>query len=232
MVPAYSVKVPRVSTYSGYRHVNSPFAYGAFTLSGRLSQNRSARLSESIPRSEPQDARTLVWALPISLAATFGITCCFLFLRLLRCFSSPGSPCIPMDSVCSDGGPLRRVSPFRYLRINGYLLLPEAFRSLSRLSSALSAKASTIRSFMHDQRDLKDGFFQVHTCIALHALVFGQFFCFVFFKVCNHYTVSCYNNYLGCLDQDILIFSISYMRFSRYIAKQIFYALEACFHKL
>ncbi len=77
MVPAYSVKVPRVSTYSGYRHVNSPFAYGAFTLSGRLSQNRSAKLIESIPRSEPQHARTLVWALPISLAATFGITVVF-----------------------------------------------------------------------------------------------------------------------------------------------------------
>ena len=70
MVPAYSVKVPRVSTYSGYRLVNSPFAYGAFTLSGRLSQNRSAKLIESIPRSEPQHARTLVWALPVSLAAT------------------------------------------------------------------------------------------------------------------------------------------------------------------
>ena len=83
MVPACSVKVPRVSTYSGSRHVNSPFAYGAFTLSGRLSQNRSARLIESIPRSEPQDARTLVWALPFSLAATHRITCCFLFLRLL-----------------------------------------------------------------------------------------------------------------------------------------------------
>ena len=38
------------------------------------------------------------------------------------------------------------VSPFRYLRIDGYLLLPAAFRSLSRLSSALSAKASTLRS--------------------------------------------------------------------------------------
>ena len=43
-----------------------------------------------------------------------------------------------------------RVSPFRDLRINGYLLLPEAFRSLSRLSSALSAKASTLRSFTLD----------------------------------------------------------------------------------
>ena len=39
------------------------------------------------------------------------------------------------------------VSPFRHLRITGYLLLPEAFRSLSRLSSALSAKASTLRPY-------------------------------------------------------------------------------------
>ena len=77
----------------------------------------------------------------------FGNRFFFLFLRLLRCFSSPGSLCMTMDSSCSDGGLLRQVSPFRYLRIIGYLLLPEAFRSLSRLSSALSAKASTLRSF-------------------------------------------------------------------------------------
>ena len=50
------------------------------------------------------------------------------------------------------------VSPFRNLRINGYLLLPEAFRSLSRLSSALSAKASTLRSFQHNQLDSECGF--------------------------------------------------------------------------
>ena len=77
MVPAYSVKVSRVSTYSGFRLVILSFAYGAFTLSGWLSQNHSATLDESIMRSEPQDARTLVWALPISLAATFGITVVF-----------------------------------------------------------------------------------------------------------------------------------------------------------
>ena len=77
MVPACSVKVPRVSTYSGYRHVNSPFAYGAFTLSGRLSQNRSARIVESIVRSEPRDARIPVWALSISLAATLEIDVSF-----------------------------------------------------------------------------------------------------------------------------------------------------------
>ena len=77
MVPACSVKVPRVSTYSGYRHVNSSFAYGAFTLSGRLSQNRSAKLVESIMRSEPRNARTPVWPLSLSLAATHKIDVSF-----------------------------------------------------------------------------------------------------------------------------------------------------------
>ena len=57
------------------------------------------------------------------------------------------------------------VSQFRDLRINGYLLLPEAYRSLSRLSSALSAKASTLRSFLFDLPD----------CIALRQAVLSQF---------------------------------------------------------
>ena len=43
------------------------------------------------------------------------------------------------------------VSPFRYLRIKAYLQLPVAFRSLSRLSSALSAKASALRSSLLNQ---------------------------------------------------------------------------------
>ena len=77
MVPASSHKVPRVSWYSGYRLADSLFAYGAFTLSGWLSQNHSAKLVRSIPRSEPQGARTLVWALSISLAATLEIDVSF-----------------------------------------------------------------------------------------------------------------------------------------------------------
>ena len=76
-----------------------------------------------------------------------GNRCFFLFLTLLRCFSSGGSLCMTMDSSCSDGGLLRRVSPFRNPWIKGYLLLPMAYRSLSRLSSALSAKASAPCSF-------------------------------------------------------------------------------------
>ena len=71
----------------------------------------------------------------------------FLFLRVLRCFSSPGSLPYTMDSCMDDRGLLCRVSPFGHPRIKGYLLLPAAFRSLSRPSSALSAKASALRSF-------------------------------------------------------------------------------------
>ena len=81
MVPAPSIKVPRVSMYSGSRHADSSFAYGAFTLSGWLSQNHSAKTHESIPRSEPRDARIPVWALPFSLAATH---------RIILIFSSSG----------------------------------------------------------------------------------------------------------------------------------------------
>src|SRR3954463_5107464 len=39
----------------------------------------------------------------------------------------------------------RRVSPFGHPRITAYVRLPEAFRSLSRPSSPVHAKASTVR---------------------------------------------------------------------------------------
>ena len=77
---------------------------------------------------------------------------CFLLLRLLRCFSSPGSLPYVMDWRMDTWGLLKWVSPFRNLRIITYLQLPVAYRSLSRLSSALSAKASTLRSFLLNLR--------------------------------------------------------------------------------
>ena len=73
MVPAHSIKVSRVSMYSGSCHVRSPFTYGALTLYGRSFQDRSVRLAESIMQSEPRSARTPVWPLSISLAATLEI---------------------------------------------------------------------------------------------------------------------------------------------------------------
>ena len=77
MVPACSHKVSRVSWYSGSRLADSSFAYGAFTLSGWLSQNHSAKLVRSFLQSEPRNARIPVWALSISLAATLEITVVF-----------------------------------------------------------------------------------------------------------------------------------------------------------
>ena len=71
----------------------------------------------------------------------------FLFLRLLRCFSSAGSLRMTMDSSYGTWSLSMWVSPFGYLRLTGYVLLTAAFRSLSRPSSAPSARASTLRSF-------------------------------------------------------------------------------------
>ena len=51
-----------------------------------------------------------------------------------------------MDSLYVGGVLLRRVSPFGNPRIGAYLRLPVAYRSLSRPSSALSAKAFPLRS--------------------------------------------------------------------------------------
>ena len=87
MVPALSIKVSRVSMYSGSCHVPHIFTYGAFTLSGRSFQDRSVNIWESIMQSEPRNARISVWALPLSLAATHRID---KELKFLFSFSSSG----------------------------------------------------------------------------------------------------------------------------------------------
>ncbi len=60
--------------------------------------------------------------------------CCSLFLRVLRCFSSPRSP-------HNHGNISSRywVPPFGNPRVKGYLHLTVAYRSLSRPSSPLRA---------------------------------------------------------------------------------------------
>ena len=77
MVSAPSHRVSRVPWYSGSCQVSSDFGYGALTLSGRLFQSRSPVVAESLLQSEPRDARITVWALPRSLAATYGIDVSF-----------------------------------------------------------------------------------------------------------------------------------------------------------
>src|SRR6476620_673211 len=55
---------------------------------------------------------------------------------------APVSLCIQERVTRHDS---RRVSPFGHPRITAYVRLPEAFRSLSRPSSPVHAKASTVR---------------------------------------------------------------------------------------
>ena len=97
----------------------------------------------------PQPRRIIppVWPLPRSLATTCGIS--------VDVFSSPyldvSVQAVPhvhlFDSMHVTGVLLQWVSPFGNLRIIGYLLLPEAYRSLSRPSSAPDAKAFPLRSY-------------------------------------------------------------------------------------
>ena len=80
------------------------FAYGTVTLYGPTFPEWFALSEASFPghpyrAPQPRlDSRRPVWALPLSLATTNGITACFLFLRVLRCFTSPGSLLQPMYS--------------------------------------------------------------------------------------------------------------------------------------
>jgi hypothetical protein len=68
---------------------------------------------------------------------------CFLFLRLLRCFSSPG-----LLPLLGNVPSAHWVAPFGNHRINRYLPFPDAYRSLSRPSSPFRAKAFSIRPFL------------------------------------------------------------------------------------
>ena len=72
-----------------------------------------------------------VWAVPDSLATTTGIVVYFLFLALLRCFSSGGYllPILYIQiSVIRHYS--NRVSPFGHLRIKTYLAVPRSFSQL------------------------------------------------------------------------------------------------------
>ncbi len=121
-----------------------PYAYGAFTLSGRLSQSLSASYRPTPCGPLPRSASRRGLASSPSARRYSGNRFFFLFLRLLGCFGSPGPPPYAMDSRMDTWVPPMWVAPFRYPRITGHLPLPAAFRSLSRLSSAPSARASAL----------------------------------------------------------------------------------------
>ena len=98
-------------------------------------------------QSEPHGISPMVWALPRSLAATYGIIVIFSSSGYLD-VSVRRVPSAQLWIHCTAAGSACRVSPFRHPRINAYVQLPAAFRSLSRLSSAPSARASALRPTM------------------------------------------------------------------------------------
>ena len=144
----------------------------------------------------PGMLRIPVWALSIPLAATLEITFVFFssgYLDVsvrrvpLHILLRHSCLCSSMDTRALPAW----VSPFRHLRIKVYMPLPAAFRSLSRLSSALSAKASALCS------SLLDLFLVLSACLAWQAS-------FTFF-------IS--SSWLSC---DVFLLSFSCIRFSRY----------------
>ena len=137
-----SHRVSRVRRYSGYSLSVFSFVYGTLTLSGWLSHAIQLDTSDHDASPNPRDLRPLVWPPPRSLATTSGIS--------VDVFSSPyldvsvqAVPHIQLFDSLYDT--FRWVSPFGNLRIEAHLQLPEAYRSLSRPSSAPVAKAFPLR---------------------------------------------------------------------------------------
>ena len=118
-----------------------------------------AGLSRAVPLASRVASRspypgvpgTPVWAPPGSLAATSGIDVSFFSSGYLDVSVRrvPPARLSRVSPPSARGGRVLpgRVSPFRHPRVYGHLLLSAAFRSLSRLSSALGAKASAPRPF-------------------------------------------------------------------------------------
>ena len=161
MVLPVSRRVPRVPRYLGTEPESlAPFAYGACTLYRRPFQ--IVRLGDRFltPRRRCSDAlsgpttppiqRLQTWhidGLGYSLFARryWGNRDCFLFLRVLRWFTSPGWPRHPMDSDGAIEDYPRWVAPFGNPRVEACLRLTGAYRSLPRPSSTSGAKAFTVR---------------------------------------------------------------------------------------
>ena len=133
-----SHRVSRVRRYSGYPLTPSSFKYGALTLCGRPSHAVLLDFSAKC-RS--------VWPPPRSLATTSGISVDVFSCPYLD-VSVQGVPLIHLFDSVHDTQVLPVCVPtFGNLRITAHLQLPEAYRSLSRPSSAPDAKAFPLRSY-------------------------------------------------------------------------------------
>ena len=139
--------VSRVPRYSGYQLTRINFRLRVSHPLWMAFPYHSASLSCRCAGPQPRRINPSVWPLPRSLATTNGISVDVSSSSYLD-VSVQTVPFLHLfDSMQDTGVLLQWVSPFGNLRINGYLLLPEAYRSLSRPSSAPDAKAFPLRSF-------------------------------------------------------------------------------------
>ena len=147
MVPPVSHGVSRVPRYSGSDLMNIVFRLrGSHPVSPAF-PCRSAKFVSRYDRPQPRRINPSVWPLPRSLATTSGISFDFSSSPYLD-VSVQAVPYVHLFYSMHVTWILSMwVTPFGNPRIYGYLLLPEAYRSLSRPSSALSAKAFPLRSF-------------------------------------------------------------------------------------
>ena len=108
----------------------------------------STRIIESIMWSEPQKYYYLWFRLFLFRSPLLKESIFLSFPVGTKMFQFPTFPSNELLYSFADNQSfyIGWVSPFRNLRIKGYLLLPEAYRSLSRLSSALGAKSFTLCS--------------------------------------------------------------------------------------
>jgi hypothetical protein len=135
MVPADSEGISPVPPYSGIPTHYATDRYGTLTLYGALSQVLSVRLITFCQVLLPRPRRNVIGLGSSPFARHYsGNHNCFLFLRVLRCFSSPRLP-----SRRSDGSSNHRVAPFRHIRISPCQRVPVPFRRLPRLSSPSEA---------------------------------------------------------------------------------------------
>ena len=111
MVPPYSNRISRVPLYSSSAY--KPFRIQGCHLLRPLFPKRSARVYKPL------------WASPISLAATFGISVDFFSSGYLD-VSVPRVRLTYFKHAIL-GLSTKWVSPFRYLRINAYLPTPRSF---------------------------------------------------------------------------------------------------------
>ena len=125
-----SVRISRVPTYSGSRSLLQDFVYVSVTLFAVTFQ--LLQLSIQILFRGPYPVGITTRGLGFSDFARhyFRNHCCFLFLRVLRCFSSPGSPCITIYSLCNNAILLALSS---LIRISTGLRIFAPLRSFSQL---------------------------------------------------------------------------------------------------